>query len=234
MPISHQKKFIFIHIPKCAGSSVEKFLMKNTELCLMKSGVMDTDEIVKNKFYITGEVHGLERHLSALEIKSLIGSSTYDRYYKFTIVRNPYSRIVSFYEYVKGLKNPDTNKLQVNLVLNSKNFYEFVINSLNEKKMTLFFNQYQYVCDKNKKLIIDDYIKFEDLDTQWRPLSKKLLNESKLDQIRTLINPKRLDLKKINSSHKKTRNYREYYDHELRDLVTDAVITDLELFKYNF
>ena len=66
-----------------------------------------------------------------------------------------------------------------------------------KKKMTLFFNQYQYVCDKNKKLIIDDYIKFEDLDTQWRPLSKKLLNESKLDQIRTLINPKRLDLKKL-------------------------------------
>lgn len=80
--ICHKNKIIFIHIPKCAGVSISTAFGYNTNLA---SG----------------------RHYTSKEYKEKYPYE-YKTYYKFAFVRNPYSRILSFYNYILSLGR--TNK----------------------------------------------------------------------------------------------------------------------------
>jgi hypothetical protein len=73
--VSDKLKAIFIHIPRTGGTSIESaFGINMTTLNLN------------------------EKHLSAIQIKNQIGDLKWDNYFKFSIVRNPYSRIVSMWK----------------------------------------------------------------------------------------------------------------------------------------
>ena len=85
MPISHKYKLIFIHIPKCAGISIWK--------CL------DLTEDEDNLISFTQPVL---QHLLPKQLKGkYINTKTWDSYKKFTIIRNPYDRVVSDYFWMK-------------------------------------------------------------------------------------------------------------------------------------
>ena len=70
--ISHELKCIFIHIPRTAGSSIEKALVGD-----------DWWQIDKTT-----------KHLIASQAKKIY-SEYWDDYFKFSFVRNPYSRMLS-------------------------------------------------------------------------------------------------------------------------------------------
>ena len=75
--ISHKNKCICLHIPKAAGTSVERFLRQ-----------VDP-EIPQKILRKRGFSHFLNDHLD---------------YYVFSFVRNPYDRVVSAYKYFRQLK----------------------------------------------------------------------------------------------------------------------------------
>ncbi len=68
--ISHKLKSIFIHIPKCGGTSIEQTLK--------------TQSFVYQQHY-----HTFHQELNA----------NYNNYFKFAFVRNPYDKIVSEYKW---------------------------------------------------------------------------------------------------------------------------------------
>ncbi|MDQ0316195.1 sulfotransferase family 2 domain-containing protein [Amorphus orientalis] len=74
--ISHEYKCIFIHIPRCGGTSVET---------LMAGG---------DWWDLSPET----KHLTARQAKSLY-SEHWDDYFKFSIVRNPFARMISCLKY---------------------------------------------------------------------------------------------------------------------------------------
>ncbi|MFK5892540.1 MAG: sulfotransferase family 2 domain-containing protein [Pseudomonadota bacterium] len=76
--IDHEKKILFIHIPKCAGTFIEKHLTPNIQWD-------KTDE----------------KHLTMEHSIDKYGLDIVQSYYKFSIIRNPYERLVSFYLYQK-------------------------------------------------------------------------------------------------------------------------------------
>ena len=98
--ISHDKKCIFIHIPKCGGTSVEDVIWPKeqgrTEVDLWMGFVSRFE----NK-YQTG---GLQ-HLLARQVREEVGSDVFSAYYKFAFVRNPWDRIVSQFAYMQ--QRPD-------------------------------------------------------------------------------------------------------------------------------
>lgn len=99
--ISHKHKCIFIHIPKCAGSSVEKSLMGKQ--------YVKWDE--HNKIWV--------QHATAQQVKKLY-CQDYEDYFSFAFVRNPWDRAVSDYFWIKkDLKIKDTFK---NFLLLENNF----------------------------------------------------------------------------------------------------------------
>ena len=82
MFINHEHKFIFIHIPKNAGTSI------------------------RNSFEIEGYDKKVVKknwpHDTCLEIKDYCGEEVWNEYFKFAFVRNPYDRLVSYYHFHKS------------------------------------------------------------------------------------------------------------------------------------
>ena len=83
MIISHERKFIFIHIGKTGGTSIERALCE----CLGK----DFEETKKDP---DGEWW---KHIWAKGMKKRVGVKVWNEYFTFAFVRNPYDMILSLY-----------------------------------------------------------------------------------------------------------------------------------------
>lgn len=95
--ISHKHKCIFIHIPKCAGSSINKFLAEGNVL----------DWSTPNYDLLYGWCPERKIHLQHATSKQLIETNlitqeNWDSYFKFTFVRNPWDRAYSDYLWIKS------------------------------------------------------------------------------------------------------------------------------------
>lgn len=93
--ISHEYKFIFIHIPKCAGSSIKDHLFPNMNLHWREPNY----EVLfgwcpKRKIHLQ---HATSKQL--LE-EGLISEEDWRNYFKFTFVRNPWDRAYSDYLWI--------------------------------------------------------------------------------------------------------------------------------------
>ena len=87
--IIEEHKTIFIHIPKNAGTSIETLFANNSF------------RIQPNK------------HADIYEIKRKFKNS-YNNYKKFTIIRNPYDKMVSWYFYLKKNVNENHKIIEFN------------------------------------------------------------------------------------------------------------------------
>lgn len=102
MLISHRKKFIFTKTAKTAGTSVESFF---EEFC-MPEGVW-TESHQREEHVSEAGIVGYRgpqsqarrwfNHMPALTIRSAIGDEVWTSYFKFTTVRNPFTKLVSVY-----------------------------------------------------------------------------------------------------------------------------------------
>ena len=78
--VSDSHKFIFIHVPKTAGTSIESAL----------------------RCYCTAESlarPGVDPHETVTQARARIGHEKFDKYFKFTVIRDPYSREISYFCY---------------------------------------------------------------------------------------------------------------------------------------
>ncbi len=95
MPVNFDKKIIFIHIPKTAGESVEKFF----------------DMQSQDSLFNPRSIYNYSpQHYPVDFLKKII--KEYDRMYKFSIVRNPYTRIVSEYFFINNQTQSDFNPIE--------------------------------------------------------------------------------------------------------------------------
>ena len=82
--INHKYKFIFVHIPKCAGSTMEFLGKKGLLGGKYNKMISGWDE--RNKVYL--------QHCTILQFKKLYNIDV-ESYFTFTFVRNPWDRAVS-------------------------------------------------------------------------------------------------------------------------------------------
>lgn len=91
MPISYTYNLIFIHIPKCAGTTIEKMI-----------GTCTSAEYYDLKSRLKSGQLKTPQHFTYLELKNVLDVD-WSNYHAFSIVRNPYTRFVSEYNYRKDL-----------------------------------------------------------------------------------------------------------------------------------
>ena len=88
--ISHRKpKFVFIHLPKNAGSSVTKALANYI-------GV-ERDKLRPQKY----------KFIYARNLKSVVENP--EEYFVFSVIRNPWERTVSYFHYLQQIRQPPHN-----------------------------------------------------------------------------------------------------------------------------
>lgn len=101
--ISFQKRFIFVHIPRTAGNSIQSVLQNYSE-----------DEIVALKakqdgverFGLRNPKYNLGKHATLFEYRAALGDEAFRSLYKFTCVRNPWERLIS--DYFRPTRQPQT------------------------------------------------------------------------------------------------------------------------------
>ncbi|WP_215482124.1 sulfotransferase family protein [Campylobacter coli] len=148
----HDKyKCIFIHVPKVAGSSIERVIYETDKWLVGHVKASDYTKFDKDKF---------------------------DSYFSFGFVRNPYDRVVSAYHYLKN-DSPDPCDIKWGrLHINNLTFEEFILSLQDEEfkeeilSKNHFSFQYKYLCDKNMNILVNFIGKFEKLDNDF----KKILN----------------------------------------------------------
>jgi hypothetical protein len=109
--ISYPKRFVFIHIPKTGGTSIEREWEKNIVWGDFVITNSDTGKVWLNELF--REIYGLWKHSTAAEIQSIIGRDTFDSFSTCALVRQPLKIIESYYKYGKRvLENAALNELR--------------------------------------------------------------------------------------------------------------------------
>ena len=104
MIISPSKEFIFIHLEKCGGTSVETALQPHLACHDMIIGSTNFGESVQSLYFDRFGVDKVKsemlwKHSSAQEIYQFIGPDHWNDFKKFSVVRDPQELIKSLYNF---------------------------------------------------------------------------------------------------------------------------------------
>jgi hypothetical protein len=91
--IFHKHKAIFFHAGKTAGTSIEKMVMPNHKLS-------PHEENRDLMFGTDKELKIFLQHATCKTTKDVVPQPIFEDYFKFSVVRNPFSRAVSCYYYL--------------------------------------------------------------------------------------------------------------------------------------
>ena len=153
MVICHEKRCIYIHIPKTAGTSVEHFL---------RDGGLNSIELL-------GVRGGRStHHYTTMEIKNMFPES-FLSYYKFSIIRNPYDRLLSeyYWKYSNNKTKDEFLDFVADIMIKNKYFSNIYYDH--------FIPQYVFLYNKSvKKLLVNQLFKYEDLEWVAGYLKRKL------------------------------------------------------------
>ena len=219
--ICHHYKCIFIHIPKTAGQSIEHVFLNLLGL------TWETREPLLLRTNNNKKL-GPPRlaHLKATEYLEYkyISEELFNSYYKFTFVRNPWSRLVSFYNYRKFYR-----------IFSFKYFTMKILKDMLWKHNNWFTaQQSEFIQDNSGRIIVDYVGKFENLQTDFNTICDNInvenielphINKSKIS------NPV---LSFIKIKERPNKHYSEYYDTETKEFVEQIYKNDIEKFNYHF
>ncbi len=170
--ISLVHKVIFIHIPKCAGQSVEETFLNDLQL------KWDDHRYLFGCFEKptswTKNIPGRIAHLTAKEILDFkfLPIEIFNSFYKFSIVRDPVERLVSSWNYL----DPE------------ESFEDWVSSKVlsGHKENNYFFkDQTDYLFDENNKSLVDDIVPFKTLGSSKHNFYNYLENVSALSHRNT-------------------------------------------------
>jgi len=191
--ISHNEpKFLFVHLPKNAGSSVTKVLANYIGI--------DREELRPQE----------HKFIYARNIPNILNGKQ-DDYFIFTVTRNPWERVVSYFHYLQQIRQPPHD-----LPKNVK-FIHWVraggFRSLQTQMSQLSDN---FPCSVSNHV---DYVsRLENLKTDWVEICK------------------RMDIKCEMMHDKKSehKHYSEYYNDKTKDMVYKFYKDDSDCLGYDF
>ena len=205
--IRHDLKIMFVHINKTGGSSIVRalnMLQVHLSVELIFSENIDKDEQYK---IWQGWEQGKRRTTYNWESLENI-KNFWDDYQTFTVVRNPWDRIVSdFFYCIKEGYIPQDSSFRDEVVYNKDN------------KERWKQPCYDWLT-LNGELKVDNILRFENLASDFTQMCEQLNL------------PKGINLPHLNKT--KHKHYSEYYDDEMKEIVAEKYANDIKHFNYEF
>lgn len=187
---------IFIHIPKAAGQSVSLALFN-------------------------------DKHPGHYPIKKFEWEDRErkENYFKFTVVRNPWDRLYSAFNYLtKHTPYKADQEFAKNYLSEYKSFEDFVLYGLDKpiiSNWVHFRPQSYFLLDLKEELDINYIARFENLEEDFQHIARELGRDM-------------AELKKVNSSGRELKSYQKQYTNTTMQIVAKHYELDINLLGYEF
>ena len=193
-PCFDQHQALFIHVPKSAGRSV-----------------------VRGMFDVKSVEHAPADWYQRLD------ADKFQRYFKFTFVRNPWDRAVSAYTYLSkgGSAASEEDQQWADFVNGFESFDDFVCRWMtpeNAMRNALFTPQVVFLKDIFGAINMDFIGRFENLQTDFDTVAQKLGVETQLPH--------------LNQSG--AQAYTSFYSDRSKAIIADVYAEDVSAFNYRF
>ena len=170
-------KTIFVHIPKNAGTAIEEYFGNSS--FIIQPGKHDSIHEIKKKFL-----------------------NVYNSHKKFTIIRNPYDKMISWYFYLKR--------------------------NLGENHNIIEFNE--WIKDPSKFWHADDPIYYLRPQHEWIDDTVEIIKFENIKEELNDFFDEEIDLPITNNSNHD--HYLEYYNRKSLDIIYERYKEDFEKFNY--
>lgn len=226
------KNYIFIHIPRTAGTSIQKLLRENLKEDRQSLKWLLYKVNLNTKEYKFSTNNIPEQNKLNLYKKSDIEHFKYsdiirnhrkiENRFFFSCVRNPWDWHVSIFEYFsKNISDIFDNGFKIRTFEDYINWLETY--NYPNKPSNIFLkhfhrNQIDYLKDWKGKIKVNKILKFENINKEIKNIDENLILNGKFQV--------------INKSDRKY--YREYFDSYMEKFIEKRHKKDIELFKYKF
>lgn len=215
MIISEGRRYIFVHISKTGGTSLALALEERAMRDDILIGDTPKAKRRRNRLRHLPPAKGrLWKHAMLSDIDGIVAPEALDRYFVFTMVRNPWDRAVSYYHW---LRTQRFDHAAVRLA-GSLSFADFLRHPTTRKG----FRQTpasRYLLDATGRMRGDLIIRLEHFQEDAAPLMDHLGFD--------------FDLPHVNTSER-ADDYRDYYDTDLAALIATDCAEDIARFGYRF
>jgi hypothetical protein len=218
MIIGFKKKFLFIHIPKCAGDSIRELLLSSAN----------------------GGAQFLRKHSGNIDAERVMGEEI-KRFTAFAVVRNPFDQVVSFYEHLRKPLHMSPEEIErqypgtgsrllpvwaseLAMELDFPDFVREVYSGAHDERpqAAWFGDSLSWLTSVDGKLAPVCALRFERLREEFSKLSADLGLEGELPW------------RNASGDQNPRTDYRAYYDSASRGIIEARFAPTLRLFGYHF
>ena len=214
MIYSPGRGYLFIHIPKTGGTSLALALEDRAQADDIMTG--DTPKAKRRRKRLKSlDVKGrLWKHSTLADLDGWLGPEELDPLCIFTIVRNPWDRLVSYYHW---LREQNFDHPAVGLA-KSHDFSAF-LNHAHTRASLSAASYASYVTDATGSLRCSKFLRFENLEQDVEALGQDLGLKLKVPHV---------------NRSRRSADYRSFYDENDSNLLGALCSDDVKRFTYTF
>ncbi|GAB4383938.1 sulfotransferase family 2 domain-containing protein [Albidovulum sp.] len=218
--ISLSHRFIFIHVPKTAGTALAEALQPYARpeprtlwrRLLRRLPVQQPPD----KAYF-------RQHDTAAEIRATLTPEVFDRFHSFGVVRNPFDHAISYYEFMKEYRRRRHARLARSMSFREHLEYRLAPRPFYHKPFLRLPNQSYYLCDAAGRVLVSQVLHYERLAEELPALTDRLG-----------LPPVVLPVARKSRFRKADRSIADYYgDPATVDLARRLYAPDFENFGYS-
>ena len=203
--ISLEKQFLFIHVPKTAGNALQNVLKDYSEDTITATG--EHQDGLERFEVASAASPRLRKHSTLAEYVAVYGRRTIDPLFRFSVIRHPWDRLVSFYFFAQESTAPHWDR---------QGFIEFVagVKPANDFYLRGRLDRWLH---RDGRRNLDGVIRFENLEGDFASICGQIG-----------IPAANLPVRNRGAGG----DYAQYYDAELGRLVAQRFAADFRLGDY--